>query len=318
MGQLERNRVGELARRMSALLLAELSLDVVFAQLCDLLSAFVEANVIFIVLRNPDGSFLEFRYDNGKISRLISNDLPQQELITKAVQGERGFINDAPAGIFVPLHIGDDAIGALVVECEGMCEYTPDDLMLMESIAPYVAVAIRNRMLQDAVLHERFRAEHDVLTGLANRALFTDRLSQAVHRADRSGELVGVVYADLAGFKEVNDTLGHTAGDELLKLVSRRLADSVRASDTVARMGGDEFAMIVERLHDRFEIGKVIAKMESALSKPIELQNQPVHVGISIGYSIYPLDALDITNLLKRADEAMYAVKARHPHNARH
>lgn len=314
MGQLERNRVGELARRMSALLLTELSLDVVFAQLCDLLSAFVEANVIFIVLRNPDGSFLEFRYDNGKISRLISNDLPQQELITKAVQGERGFINSAPAGIFVPLHIGDDAIGALAIECEGLCEYGPDDLMLMESIAPYVAVAIRNRMLQDAVAHAKYRADHDVLTGLANRALFTDRLTQAVHRADRSGELVGVVYADLDGFKAVNDTKGHAAGDQLLKAVAQRLQDAVRASDTVARMGGDEFAMIVERLHDRFEINKVIEKMKAGLVKPLEVHGESVHVGISIGHSIYPLDAVDIATLLERADASMYAIKERHHH----
>lgn len=193
-----------------------------------------------------------------------------------------------------------------------MCEYTPDDLMLMESIAPYVAVAIRNRMLQDAVAHAKYRADHDVLTGLANRALFTDRLTQAVHRADRSGELVGIVYADLDGFKAVNDTMGHGAGDDLLKSVAQRLQDSVRASDTVARMGGDEFAMIVERLHDRFEINKVIEKVKSGLVKPIELHGQPVHVGISIGHSIYPLDAVDIATLLERADASMYAIKERH------
>ncbi len=299
---------------MSALLLTELGIDVVFDRLCDLLSSFVEATVVFIVLRNPDGTFLEFRYDRGKITRLVSQELPQQELIAKSMTSDRGFINAEPAGIFVPLIMGDDVMGVLVVESGALNEYTAEDLVLLESVAPYVAVAIRNRMLQDAVAHEKYRADHDALTGLANRALFTDRLTQAVHRADRSGELVGVIYADLDGFKEVNDTLGHAAGDELLKSVGRRLNDAVRASDTVARMGGDEFAMIVERLHDRFEINKVMEKMQVGLLKPIDLHGTQVKIGISIGYSIYPLDALDISHLLEHADAAMYAVKQTHPH----
>ena len=315
MGQFERNRIGELARRMSALLLTELSIDVVFERLCDLLGSFVEAPIVFIALRNPDGSFLEFRHENGRLTRMISPDLPQQDLIARSMASEGGFINNNPAGIFVPLHIGDEAIGTLVVESMEINEYTADDLMLLQSIAPYVAVAIRNRMLQDAVAHEKYRADHDPLTGLANRALFTDRLTQAVHRADRSGELVGVIYADLDGFKAVNDTLGHAAGDELLKVVSKRLSDSVRASDTVARMGGDEFATIVERLHDRFEINKVIDKMQKCLIEPIKLHDRPVDIGISIGHSIYPLDAVDIGNLLERADAAMYAIKERHHHH---
>ena len=314
MGQFERNRYGELARRMSALLLTELTVDVVFDQLCDLLAVFVEAPVVFIALRNPDKSYLEFRYDRGKITRMLATDLPQMELIEKAMASERGFINEDPAGIFIPLHIGDHGIGTLVVESNALNAYSLDDLSLLESIGPYVAVAIRNRMLQDAVAHEKFRADHDPLTGLANRALFTDRLNQAIQRADRSGELVGVIYADLDGFKPINDTLGHAAGDEVLKAVGHRLADSVRASDTVARMGGDEFAMIVERLHDRFEINKVMDKMRGGLLKPIVFNEEPVHVGISIGHAVYPLDAVDITNLLAMADASMYAIKEQHHH----
>ncbi|GAC1651723.1 MAG: hypothetical protein NVS9B12_00340 [Vulcanimicrobiaceae bacterium] len=314
MGQFERNRFGDLARRMSALLLTELTVDVVFARLCDLLADFVEAPVVFIAVQNPDGGYLEFRNDNGKISRLLATDLPQQELISRVMSSERGFINNDPAGIFVPLHIGDRGMGALVVESGALNEYSADDLTLLESIGPYVAVAIRNRMLQDAVAHEKFRADHDTLTGLANRALFADRLSQALQRADRSGELVGVVYADLDGFKPVNDNLGHAAGDEVLKVVAQRLAQSVRASDTVARMGGDEFAMIVERLHDRLEIERVLEKIRAGLLKPIEFHGLPVHVGISLGHSIYPLDAHDMTNLLERADASMYAIKEQHHH----
>jgi diguanylate cyclase (GGDEF)-like protein len=312
MGQFERLRVGELARRMSALLLSELSLDVVFERLCVLLADFVEAPVVFIALRNPDGSFLEFRRQAGRVARLISKDLPQQDLIDKALASGTGFINRDPAGLFAPLRIGDESIGVLVTESEALNEYLPDDLALLESVAPYVAVAIRNRTLQDAVAHEKYRADHDALTGLANRALFTDRLAQAVRRADRSGELVGVIYADLDGFKAVNDMLGHAAGDDLLRTVAKRLCDSVRVSDTVARMGGDEFAMILERLHSRLEIDKVIDKMQRGVLRPITVAQGPVDVGISIGHSIYPLDGLDVDQLLERADVSMYAVKERH------
>ncbi len=298
---------------MSALLLQDLRLDVVFDRLCDLLSSFVEATIVFVALRNPDGTFLEFRYDRGRISKTAASELPQQRLISKAMASERGFINDDPAGIFVPLQIGDEVIGMLSVESGALNEYSPDDLMLLESIAPYVAVAIRNRMLYEEVAHEKYRADHDPLTGLANRALFYDRFSQAVHRADRSGEMVGLIYADLDGFKSVNDRLGHAAGDELLRVVAKRFTDSVRSSDTVARMGGDEFAVIAEGVRDRFEISKLIEKLDAVLLEPIALDKGTVHVDVSIGHSLYPVDALELSHLLERADSAMYAEKARHP-----
>lgn len=315
MATLKRNRVGEMARRMSALLMAELPLDVVFERLCTLLADFVEAPVVFIALRNPDGSLLEFRRAGGRVTRLISRDLPQQDLIDRAL-ADGAFVSVAPAAILVPLQVGDETIGVLVTERD-RGSYTQDDLMLLESIAPYVAVAIRNRMLQDAVAHEKYRAEHDPLTGLANRSLFADRLSHAVRRADRSGELVGVLYADLDRFKAVNDTLGHAAGDEVLAQLAKRFAESARASDTIARIGGDEFAMIVEGLHDPVEIGKVAEKLQRCLREPVLVAGQPVDVGISVGSSVYPVDSADVTRLLELADGSMYASKEQHHRTVR-
>ena len=299
---------------MSALLLTELSLDVVFDRLCDLLSSFIEATTVYIVLRNPDNSYLEFRYDNGKIHRIASAELPQQELISKTFAAESGFICEDPAALFTPLIIGEETIGILSIQSAAVHRYCADELMLLESIAPYVAVAIRNRMLQDALYHEKYRAEHDALTGLANRMLFNDRLAQAMHRADRSGELVGLLFADLDGFKAINDTLGHHAGDVLLKTVAKRLAHTMRTSDTVARLGGDEFAMIVENLHDKSEIDKIIDKATRTVLEPIPIEGKDVNVGVSIGCSVYPLDSVDVTTLLERADQSMYAIKASHPH----
>ena len=314
------SQVGDLARRMSALLYADLSLDAVFDRLCGLLSSFVEATVVFIALRTPDANFLVFRYEHGQIHHIAAPEIPLQDLVIETMTDRRGFINDDPAAIFVPLIIGEDAIGALSVQSGAMNEYTPHDLMLLESVAPYVAVAIRNRMLQEAMEHEKFRAEHDQLTGLANRLLFNQKLTQAAHTADRTGELVGLVYSDLDGFKGINDNFGHLAGDELLKIVGQRLQHAVRASDTVARLGGDEFAIILEHIHDKFEIQKVLEKIHRSLVDPILIEGRPIDVGISMGHSVYPLDGLDLAKLIEQADQSMYAVKKRHvavPHHVR-
>lgn len=315
MGPLKRNRVGELARRMSALLLAELPLDVVFERLCNLLADFVEAPVVFIALRNPDGSLLEFRHAGGRVTRVISRELQEQDLIDRAF-AQGAFVSTLPAAIFAPLQVGDETIGVLAIERGAGC-YTHADLTLLESIAPYVAVAIRNRTLQDAVAHEKYRADHDPLTGLANRNLFADRLSHAVRRADRSGELVGVVYADLDRFKRVNDTLGHAAGDAVLAQLAKRFAQSARASDTIARIGGDEFAMIVEGLHHPGEIGTIAEKLERCLREPVVVAGRAVDVGISVGSSVYPVDTSDLARLLELADTSMYASKERHHSAAR-
>ncbi|MDQ2679755.1 MAG: GGDEF domain-containing protein [Candidatus Eremiobacteraeota bacterium] len=306
--QQQRTDAGELARKMSGLLLAELSLGVVFDRLSEVLSAFVQATTVTIVLRNPDASFLQFRYDHGALSQFFASELGEQELKDTITTGT-SHVSSSPALAAMPLQLADETIGAISIESEGLAEYGQEQIAMIESIVPYVAVAVRNRMLQNAVERERYRAEHDPLTGLANRLLFTDRLTQSLQRARRSQLLVGVVYADLNGFKPINDTLGHAAGDEVLRTIARRLKEQTRASDTVARLGGDEFAMIVEQLHNRSELEKIVQNLKNAIASPIPLHDRPVNVGVSFGCSIFPQDGGDAAALLHVADAAMYAVK---------
>lgn len=155
------------------------------------------------------------------------------------------------------------------------------------------------------------QAHYDHLTGLPNRQMFHDRLQQAMNRSKRSGRSMALVFLDLDLFKEVNDTLGHDMGDELLKQVANRLSLSVRKSDTVARLGGDEFTMIIEDLEDTSLVEPICRKFISILSEPFALGDSIAKISASIGVTFYPDDGLDMNGLLKNADIAMYASKER-------
>jgi diguanylate cyclase (GGDEF)-like protein/PAS domain S-box-containing protein len=154
-------------------------------------------------------------------------------------------------------------------------------------------------------------AHHDGLTELPNRLLFNDRLSQALHRAKRDSSQVALLYLDLDRFKPVNDSLGHSAGDELLKEVAARIRRQVRESDTVARVGGDEFTVILPDVSSRDKEEAVARKITAALAEPFRLGDQmrSTMIGISIGVSVYPADAADADALIKAADAAMYRAK---------
>lgn len=154
-----------------------------------------------------------------------------------------------------------------------------------------------------------FLATHDPLTKLPNATLFYDRLNHAIQKAKRIDTFIGVLFLDLDGFKGVNDTLGHTYGDELLRVIGRRLQATTRQSDTVARVGGDEFTLILEELERPEDAGKVAQKIIRALTEPHIIDGNEVCVGTSIGVSVYPQDGLDADTLVNRADKAMYKAK---------
>jgi diguanylate cyclase (GGDEF)-like protein/PAS domain S-box-containing protein len=155
----------------------------------------------------------------------------------------------------------------------------------------------------------RYQATYDALTGLPNRSLFMDRLSMALHQAQRSGQRVGLMFIDLDGFKLINDTLGHEAGDELLKAVARRVSDCVRSSDTFARLGGDEFVLLLPNAVPDDVLARLIGRLRHAVADPVTLCGQRVSVTCSIGCSVYPDDGADACTLLRHADSAMYGVK---------
>lgn len=154
-----------------------------------------------------------------------------------------------------------------------------------------------------------FHAYHDVLTHLPNRKLFTDRLSQNLTHARRIGKALAVMFVDLDHFKAINDTLGHTAGDELLLEMARRLRGCVREDDTVARLGGDEFTILLSELRHPEDAVTVAEKIIAAVQKPVVVGGAPIEVSASIGIALYPVDGNDPESLLRNADSAMYRAK---------
>ncbi len=177
-------------------------------------------------------------------------------------------------------------------------------------ICNYVAVFsdITKRKAAEDRMH--FLAHHDALTGLPNRALFTDRLIRGIAQSKRNDKNLSVIFLDLNDFKKVNDTLGHHAGDQMLKIVAQRLTTCVRASDTVARLGGDEFVVLLEEIGSRDDVCRIAEKIVESLSKEMTIEGYEIQIATSIGVSLYPEHGDHADLLLQNSDAAMYRAKA--------
>jgi diguanylate cyclase (GGDEF)-like protein/PAS domain S-box-containing protein len=152
-------------------------------------------------------------------------------------------------------------------------------------------------------------AEHDFLTGLPNRLLLKDRISQAIALARRHLKPVAILFLDLDGFKHINDSLGHPIGDKLLQSIAKRLVDCVRGSDTVSRQGGDEFVVLLSEVENSEDAAITARRMLQAVAKAHSVDHHDLHVTTSIGVSVYPGDGPDAETLIKNADTAMYQAK---------
>ena len=166
---------------------------------------------------------------------------------------------------------------------------------------------ITSRRDEELAIHRM--AYHDPLTGLPNRALMHDRLEQALKQARRNRNRAAILFLDLDHFKQVNDRMGHSAGDELLRQVAQRLAEAVREGDTVARLGGDEFVVILSDIYRADDAERAAEKILRALARPVQLQGEDYAVTTSIGISVYPDHGASGEALLKHADMAMYRAK---------
>jgi diguanylate cyclase (GGDEF)-like protein/PAS domain S-box-containing protein len=175
----------------------------------------------------------------------------------------------------------------------------------------YRIAGIAEDVTEKKVAEERLMqlAHYDVLTRLPNRALFYDRMKQALAQAKRNQWTVGVMFIDLDRFKNVNDTLGHSVGDQLLQQVSERLSKSVRAGDTVGRLGGDEFSIVLSNFSSTQDANLVAQKIMAGFDEPFQLEGTDIYVTASIGITLYPDDSLDQDTLIKNADAAMYRAK---------
>lgn len=212
-------------------------------------------------------------------------------------------------GLGVPL-IGHAAcIGALVVKSyAGAARYSEQDVELLQFVSRQVAAAIERKQLETRLQH---MARHDPLTGLPNRELFDDRFRTALARVRRDNTRLGLLYLDLNRFKQVNDEFGHAVGDLLLQEVALRLKTCVRESDTVGRIGGDEFVLLLNSIQQPDHAALVAAKIDQALALPFAPAGRPLTISSSIGIAIYPEHGTDGAQLLRHADEAMYASKRR-------
>ena len=182
---------------------------------------------------------------------------------------------------------------------------------LLERVVSLAAVAIEQARAREDL---EYRAYHDELTGLPNRALLNDRLTHALERSRRDQTAVAVLFLDLDRFKLVNDSLGHDAGDRLLTQVARRIVDGLRGSDTVARLGGDEFVVVVEDVKNDLEIHAAVQRVAALLDQPFEVDSETLFVSASIGVSV-ARDEGQAADLLREADDAMYRAKQRGRHS---
>jgi diguanylate cyclase (GGDEF)-like protein len=191
-----------------------------------------------------------------------------------------------------------------------------ESALLASNDALEAQVRERTRELEQEIAERRqaeaiitHMANHDSMTGLPIRPLFLDRLSHSLASARRTGHLVAVMFVDLDGFKTINDTLGHDAGDALLKEAAQRLVASVRETDTVARHGGDEFTVVLTDVTERKAVTTVAVKMLESIASSFRLRDQDTVISCSIGIAIFPNDSDKAELLIEHADAAMYTAK---------
>ena len=211
--------------------------------------------------------------------------------------------------IVAPLVARGDFLGTLTV----MVNTDPSRLQprrdlqdRLSGVVAQAASALQTARLVDRVTHQ---ARHDGLTGLANRAVFSERMEHALAVAKESGEPVGLFFVDLDGFKAINDERGHQAGDELLCRVAERLLGTVRSADTVARLGGDEFAIVLSGVRTQSEMEAAAKRVLAAFDEPFEVGHKPLQLGASLGRAVWPEDAAEIEALMRHADSEMYRAK---------
>jgi len=269
-----------------------------------------ERNLAGVFRSNLDGRILDC---NESFARIFGYSSPEEVLDQRA---QRLYIRPEDRNVFLS-RLGErnslsnyescvrkrDGTPIWVLENATLVEGPDGDRSVIEGTI--IDITERKRA-EEQVKHLAF---HDALTGLPNRLLFNDRLAIALAQARRSGEKLVTLFLDIDRFKVINDSLGHAAGDELLRRVAERLQASVRAGDTVARLGGDEFIILLTRISSEENAAKVAAKFLQSVRNPFSVQERNVFITTSVGVSMYPNDGLDPETLIQNADVALYRAK---------
>ena len=232
-------------------------------------------------------------------------DLAQEEGMRRAaVAVEAGLLS----AIAFPIRIGTEFYGVMEFFGDAVREPDPDLMDIVHTTGSQIGQFMARKGAEQDL---QFVATHDALTGLSNRRLFADRLSHALAQAQRYNRRLAVLFVDLDGFKVINDTLGHDAGDALLREMAGRLRSGLREGDILGRIGGDEFVVLIEEFAEPARVNEIARKIIDSIGQPVSLRGRQCGVTASIGISTYPQDGGDSQALLKNADSAMYRAKER-------
>jgi diguanylate cyclase (GGDEF)-like protein/PAS domain S-box-containing protein len=274
--------------------------------------AFVEHSSDMIVLVNPEGVIL---YVNPAIESVLGFK-PEERIGSKGI--ERIHPDDITALADVFNTLSKDT-NSPVINCELRLRHKDGSWRTLEAVGSNL---VNNNVVEAIIINyrditERKKAEeqiqylvtHDLLTDLPSLRFAKDRLSVALNMARRYKKAVAVMFIDLDGFKDVNDTLGHDAGDYVLQQVAKRLLSCVRETDTVTRVGGDEFLIIATEINAPENVAQIAEKVFHLVSQPILFNGRQAVVSASIGIALFPDDGIDMDQLIKKADEAMYRIK---------
>ena len=292
----------------------------VFEQVHQLLAELLPAIRFAVALYDEQQDTLSFPYPLEPQPELATDDHPTIATLSTEVirSGKAQLLQDkhaAPATTCchpsanycwfgVPLNSHKGVVGALVVQNHTPC--SEHDQELLQFVSTQVATAIERQQMLSRL---QFMAQYDALTHLPNRALLRDRLHMALARAQREQSNVALLFLDLDKFKQVNDSLGHAAGDLLLQGVAQRIQACLRKTDTVARFAGDEFVVLLEDFTSADHASVVAEKIRQSLNQPFALSGQQQTILPSIGIALYPQHAQDEQQLLQQADNAMYQAK---------
>lgn len=301
-------------------------LPTLFHKIHQIIGGMLPAANFLVALRDAHNDTLSFPYyvdeDTHKStapspnSTLISTEIIRTGEILHLSPGKQTFpagyvqsddAHDAFNLIGVPLHANKGVIGALILKSykPEIC-YTQRDIDLLQFVSTQIAMAIERKQMELWLQHI---ARHDPLTDLPNRALFNDRLQTALLMSKRNQTWFALLYIDLDKFKNVNDSLGHAIGDQLLQEVAQRLRRCVRESDTVGRVGGDEFLILLNNIGLAEHALQVAENIRIALGQTFEVKGHPLYILPSIGVALYPEHGDDYEQLIHSADEAMYRAK---------
>lgn len=217
--------------------------------------------------------------------------------------------DDVLSILMTPIFVKDQCWGYICFhDCQTERRWSNSEASILFTMAASLGSAIQRRRTEEAI---QYQAVHDALTGLPNRILFEDQLSRLLKFAQGTDQMIGVMFLDIDRFKTINDTLGHTYGDQLLKGISERLQHIFleREKDTLAHWGGDEFLILVNQVAHPKDVAKLAQRILASIKQPFQIGSHELHITASLGVAIYPLDAPDAESLIKNADIALYRAK---------